>query len=173
MRTEDCFVLGTIRRQHGYKGDVVAKIETDRPQHYKNLESVLLLQNGGLVPFFITHAQLLKKDQLLLRFEDVRSAKEADAIMGQDLYLPLSNLPKLEGKSFYYHEIDQFEVYNGQEKIGMVDSVIDKPGQAVLAVQYGETQFLVPLVDEFIESIDRSTRSLYLQLPDGLLDVYR
>lgn len=173
MRTEDCFVLGTIRRQHGYKGDVVAKIDTDRPEHYENLESVLLLQNGGLIPFFITHSQLLKKDQLLLRFEESRSAKEAEALMGKDLYLPLSSLPKLDGKSFYYHEIQDFDVYADGEKIGVVENIIDKPGQAVLSIQQEDTQYLVPLVDDFIESIDRSTRSLYLQLPDGLLDVYR
>lgn len=173
MRTEDCFVLGTITRQHGYKGDVVAKIDTDRPEHYENLESVLMLQNGGLIPFFITHAQLLKKDHLLLRFEEVRSAKEAEGIMGQELYLPLSSLPKLEGKSFYFHEIEGFEVMDHDKLIGIAMDVIDRPGQPVLRVLENEVEILVPLVDEFIGNIDRSERKLYLQLPDGLIDIYR
>ncbi|NVK03799.1 MAG: 16S rRNA processing protein RimM [Flavobacteriia bacterium] len=173
MRPEDCFVLGTITRQHGYKGDVVAKIDTDRPEHYENLESVLLLQGGGLIPFFITHSQLLKKDQLLLRFEESKSAKEADAFMGKDLYLPLASLPKLEGKSFYFHEIEGFEVLDHDEVIGIAQDVMDRPGQPVLRVMHEESEILIPLVDEFIDKIDRSTRKLYLQVPEGLVDLYR
>lgn len=173
MRPEDCFVLGTITRQHGYKGDVVAKIDTDRPEHYENLESVLLLQGGGLIPFFITHSQLLKKDQLLLRFEESKSAKEADAFMGKDLYLPLASLPKLEGKSFYFHEIEGFEVLDHGEVIGTAQDVMDRPGQPVLRVIHEESEILIPLVDEFIDKIDRSTRKLYLQVPEGLVDLYR
>lgn len=173
MRPEDCFVLGTITRQHGYKGDVVAKIDTDRPEHYENLESVLLLQGGGLIPFFITHSQLLKKDQLLLRFEESKSAKEADAFMGKDLYLPLASLPKLEGKSFYFHEIEGFEVLDRDRVIGIAQDVMDRPGQPVLRVVHEEAEILIPLVDEFIDNIDRSTRKLYLQVPEGLVDLYR
>lgn len=173
MRTEDCFVLGTIIRQHGYKGDVVAKIDTDRPEHYEKLGSVLLQSQAGLIPFFIDHSQLLKKDQLLLRFEGVRSAKEADAFMGKEMYLPLNMLPKLSGKSFYFHEIIGFEVYNQEEFIGTVNEVMDWPGQTVLQIKDGEVEILIPAVDDFIDSIDRSASKLYLQLPEGLIDVYR
>lgn len=178
MRTEDCFVLGTITRQHGYKGDVVAKIDTDRPEHYEDLGSVLLEDQGGLIPFFLTHSQLLKKDQLLLRFEDVKSAKEASALMGKDIYLPLSSLPKLEGKSFYYHEIIGFTAIDGEEtELGTIRDVIDRPGQPVLLIEYlseGENkELLVPAVDEFIDKIDRSSSKLYLHLPEGLVDIYR
>ncbi|KAB2814235.1 ribosome maturation factor RimM [Phaeocystidibacter luteus] len=173
MRTEDCFVLGTITRQHGYKGDVVAKIDTDRPDYYQNLESVLLLEGGGLIPFFITHAQLLKKDQLLLRFEEVKSGREAEALMGRELFLPLSSLPPLEGKNFYFHEIAGFQVHANGHLIGTVKDVIDRPGQPVLQVEEGEAEILIPMVDEFIEKIDRSEGCLYLQVPDGLVDLYR
>lgn len=173
MRTDDCFVLGTITRQHGYKGDVVAKIDTDRPEHYEKLGSVLLESQGGLIPFFLEHSQLLKKDQLLLRFEGVRSASEANAFMGKDLYLPLNMLPKLSGKAFYYHEIYGFETYNGETLIGKVREVIDRPGQPVILVEDGNTEILIPAVDNFIHEIDRSSSKLYLQLPEGLIDIYR
>ncbi|TNE31153.1 MAG: 16S rRNA processing protein RimM [Bacteroidetes bacterium] len=173
MRTEDCFVLGTIIRQHGYKGDVVAKIDTDRPEHYDKLGSVLLESQGGLIPFFLDHSQLLKKDQLLLRFEGVKSAKEADAFMGKELFLPLNMLPKLTGKSFYYHEIIGFKAFDGESLIGEVAEVIERPGQPVLLIKDGVSEILIPAVDDFIDSIDRSSSSLYLQLPEGLIDVYR
>lgn len=173
MRKEDCFVLGTITRQHGYKGDVVAKIETDRPEHYNQMGSVLLESQGGLVPFFLEKAQVLKQGQLLLHFEGVHSAREADAFMGKDVYLPLSMLPPLTGKSFYFHEVVGFDVQTSGESIGQVAEVIDRPGQPIFKVVREEEEILIPAVDEFIDKIDRSEGILYLELPEGLVDLYR
>jgi 16S rRNA processing protein RimM len=44
-------------------------------------------------------------DFLRIRFEDVNTEAEADAMMGNDLYLPLKMLPKLSGDKFYFHEV--------------------------------------------------------------------
>ena len=52
MRIEDCFQLGHISRLHGFKGEVVAVFDTDRPEAYENLESVFLEDRGELIPFF-------------------------------------------------------------------------------------------------------------------------
>lgn len=173
MNTDDHFVLGTIIRQHGYKGDVVAKLDTDQPEKYESMESVLLEDQGGLVPFFIDHAQLLKSNLLLLRFEGVEHADEAGKLIGRELWLPLSMLPPLSGKSFYFHEIQGFSVVDHTREIGQVGDVIDRPGQPVIVVIQGDDKILIPAVDAFIVSIDRVGRILYLQLPEGLVDLYR
>jgi 16S rRNA processing protein RimM len=40
----------------------------------------------------------------------MNNEEDADAIMGNDIYLPLKMLPKLTGNKFYFHEVIGFEV---------------------------------------------------------------
>ena len=105
MRKEHCFYLGKIAKKFSYKGEVLAYMDTDEPALYENMESVFVEFNNHLVPFFIVSSQLHKNDFLRIRFEDINNEEEADKIMGCELYLPLTMLPKLEGNKFYFHEI--------------------------------------------------------------------
>ena len=81
MRKEDCFYLGKIVRKHSFKGQVVAKLDTDEPELYINLESVFVALGNDLVPFFIEESLLQKGNQLRIQFEDVESEEDADAML--------------------------------------------------------------------------------------------
>ena len=100
MRKEDCFYLGKIAKKFSFKGEVLAYLDTDEPELYENLESVFVECNKHLVPFFIESCSLHKNDFLRIRFEDMNTEEDADAIIGNAIYLPLEMLPKLTGNKF-------------------------------------------------------------------------
>ena len=102
MRKEDCFYLGKIAKKFSFKGEVLLYLDTDEPELYEDLESVLVEINKNLIPFFIENGSLHKNDFLRVKFEEVDSEEEADSIMGCEIYLPLTMLPKLEGNKFYF-----------------------------------------------------------------------
>ncbi|NNC61989.1 MAG: 16S rRNA processing protein RimM, partial [Eudoraea sp.] len=105
MRKEECFYLGKIVSKYSFKGEVLIKLDTDEPELYENLESVLISLGNSLVPFFIEKSQLHRSNLLRVRFEEVNDEPDADRILGSEIYLPLELLPKLSGKKFYYHEV--------------------------------------------------------------------
>lgn len=173
MRAEDCFILGSITRTHGNKGGLVLVVETDQADHYRKLESVLLNINNELIPFFIQNLAVLKQDQFLIHLEDV-GQEEARKLLGTEVYLPLSTLPKLAGKNFYYHEVEGFAVSDKNAgHIGTIDHVMERPVQPVFVITQGEQEIYVPAVNEFIVEINRAKKEVILDCPEGLLDIYR
>ena len=77
MTKEECFYLGKIVKKYSFKGELLAKLDTDQPDIYENLDAIFIEVNGTLIPFFIEKSQLHKSDLLRLKFEDVTN--EADA----------------------------------------------------------------------------------------------
>tara|TARA_B100000767_G_scaffold107684_1_gene103200 strand:- start:1058 stop:1588 length:531 start_codon:yes stop_codon:yes gene_type:complete len=175
MTKEECFYLGTIVSKFSFKGEVLAKLDADNPQDYINLESVFVLQGNKLIPFFIQNAQLQKSSLLRIQFEDIDSDSEAELLIKKELYLPLTQLPDLKGNQFYYHELIDFKVKENKGKtIGYLRSVNDQTAQALFEIIDDKQRLiLVPVHDDFIIKVDRENSILILDLPDGLLDIYK
>ena len=53
MLKKDCYLLGTITKTRGFKGDLVFFLDVTNPFEYERLESVFVDLNGMLTPFFI------------------------------------------------------------------------------------------------------------------------
>jgi len=172
MHVEDCFFLGTITKKHGTSGGLVLKLDTDRPENYYNLESALLNIDGELIPFFVADCTVIKTDQLRLFFEEI-SPRETDRLLGVDVFLPLSKLPKLTNKSFYYHEVINFGAIDAEKgHFGVITQVIDRPEQPIFEIENGQKSIYIPAIDLFIERIDRTEKVIYFNCPEGLIDLY-
>ncbi|EHQ42905.1 MULTISPECIES: ribosome maturation factor RimM [Myroides] len=173
MRKQDCFYLGKVAKKFSFKGEVLVYLDTDEPELYENLESVFVDFNGQLVPFFIEAAFLHKNDFLRVKFEDCQSEEDADRIIGSELYLPLNLLPPLEGNKFYYHEVEGFEVIDTTlGSVGTLIRINDSNYQVLFEIDHNGTQILVPMIDQFIEQVDRENKKLILHIPAGLVDLY-
>jgi len=173
MRKEDCFYLGKIVRKHSFRGEVVAKLDTDEPEIYRNLESVFVELNNNLVPFFIEESLLQKGNQLRIRFEDVESESDADAILGAALHLPIEFLPKLSGNKFYFHEIINFDIEDvNKGYVGVITGVNDSSAQPLFEINANGTEVFIPMIDDFIKKVDREHKKIIVETPEGLIDLY-
>lgn len=173
MRKEDCFYLGKIVKKYGFKGELLAKLDTDEPELYKDLESVFIALGDDLVPFFIEKSSLHKSTLLRMRIEDVDDEAAADALLKSELYLPLVMLPKLSGNQFYFHEIIGYTMIDVEfGDVGEITAVNDSSAQPLFEVQKGDKQILIPISDEFIVRLDRTKREIVVQTPEGLIELY-
>lgn len=173
MRKDDCFYLGKIAKKFSFKGEVLIYMDTDEPELYENMESVFVEFNKNLVPFFIEQSSLHKNDFLKVKFEDVDTEADAEEIMGCEIYLPLSMLPKLEGNKFYFHEVIGFEIEDQRIGVfGKIVSINDTAAQPLFEVINGEVEILIPMIDEFLVKIDRENKKVIMNLPEGLVEMY-
>ena len=173
MQKEDCFYLGKIVKKYSFKGELLVKLDTDNPSTYTKMESVFIDKNKNLIPFFIERSSLHKSTLLRVKFEDIDSEEDADKLLKSELYLPLEFLPQLTGNKFYYHEIVGFEAEDlSFGLVGIVKGVNDTTNQAILEIDRNGSEILIPLIDDFIKSVDRELKKIILEVPEGLIDIY-
>lgn len=173
MQKEDCFYLGKIVKKYSFKGELLVKLDTDDPSIYTKMESVFIDKNKNLIPFFIERSSLHKSTLLRVKFEDIDSEEDAEKLLKSEIYLPLEFLPQLTGNKFYYHEIFGFEAEDlSFGLIGIIKGVNDNTNQAILEIDRNGSEILIPLIDDFIKSVDREQKKIILEVPEGLIDIY-
>ena len=173
MNKKDCFFLGKIVKKYSFKGELLIKLDTDEPDIYENLNAVFVELRNTLIPFFIESSQLHKSELLRVKFEDVNSEQDADSLLKCETFLPLELLPKLEGDKFYYHEIIGFTIEDVNfGDVGVVKAINDTTAQALFEIDRNGIEILIPMNDHFIKKVDKKTKTILVETPEGLIDLY-
>ncbi len=174
MNKEDLFYLGKITKTVSFKGELAIYLDVDEPENYFGLESVIVEIKNTLVPYFLEQFQFSRDQHFKARFMGVDTEEQAKALVNCELYLPLNQLPKLEGNKFYFHEVIGFEVVSEADgSLGKIQRVIDLPANPLFEVIHeSSAEILVPMTDEVIQEVDRVNGKITVELPEGLLDLY-
>lgn len=171
MTKDECYRLGNITKPFGYKGQMVFYLDVDSPQDYADLDSVFIETKTGLVPYFFK-VDNINGNKAVVTFEDL-TPDEAHTLAGHDLYLPLDLLPKLTGNQFYFHEVIGFRVVDSQHgDIGTLQSIIEYPAQPLFQIDKEGKEILIPIIDPVIKLVDRENKTLHIDAPNGLIELY-
>lgn len=173
MNIADCFHLGYVAKLHGFKGEVSLFLDVTNPEDYVSLDALFIELNGQLTPFFIESIKLKNKGFAAVKFEGITTENDARLLLRKNIYLPASILPELEGTNFYDHEIVDFNVEDlVHGSIGKVVQVIDLSANPLLQIDKDGIEILVPLRDGVVLDVDRKTKTLKVQTPPGLVELY-
>lgn len=176
MQIDDCFYLGYIQKSIGHKGELAFKLDVDSPSLYQNIDGVFLQKNPKdtiLVPYFIEKA-ILQHQILRVKIENVNDQQLAKEFIGNSIYLPLTLLPPLSGNQFYFHEIIGYQTIDKDKgPLGPINKVLEYSTSNVFSITH-ETgkEVLVPISDLTIDKVDRANKTIYLNCPEGLIDLY-
>jgi 16S rRNA processing protein RimM len=171
MNRNNFFYFGKIYKTFGLKGQLLIKADADDLKLYKNVAHFFLMIDGGLVPFLVMELTI-RQDSVLVLLEGM-NADRAVKFTGIEVYLPDSDMPKREDVKYYFHEIVGYTIEDTKLGIiGIVKGVLEHTHQEVLEIDHNGIEILLPLVDEFIEDIDKKKKILYVNAPEGLLDLY-
>jgi 16S rRNA processing protein RimM len=102
---------------------------------------------------------------------------EAMLLHGRELYLPMTMLPPLTGNQFYFHEVKDFSVIDeNYGYVGILKEIIDNGPQPIICISVSAApsakEVLVPLIDKFIVSVNRISKTLTIKAPEGLIEFY-
>ncbi|NJN33618.1 MAG: hypothetical protein HC817_04545 [Saprospiraceae bacterium] len=64
-----------------------------------------------------------------------------------------------------------YTLFDYGKKIGIIEDVIEFPQQLMATVNIDNREVLVPLNEHFVKNCDDVQREIYLELPEGILDL--
>ena len=151
--------IAKILKSNGTDGGLLIGVRDIEVGQIDLQEPVFIVFDGLPVPFFIQDLQQRGTSKAIIHLNDITSLADAEEVVGRGLYI--------EGEWAEEEELDftGWTLLNRGERVGAVSGMEPIPGNPCLCV--GE--ILIPLHPDLILSADPDTRTLDLDLPDGLL----
>jgi len=172
LKKEDCYRLGTVIKTHGIKGELLVKLNNlSFPEDIIRMELVFLEVEGLLVPFFIEDIHSVSSQSCIMKFEKLDSEEKAVEFTGCNVY---SDIIKPENPDATATP-EQFTGYSIKDTetgfSGEISEVLDVADNPLFRVVSEGREQLIPAQQEFIIRIDTKKKIIFVQLPEGLLDI--
>ena len=165
MKKPDLQYLGEFIKLFSFKGEIILYSD-NTISLIENLDTIFIDIDGAFVPFQVKKSKSHKKNIFRILLEGISSESEAKNFLKKSVYIN-----KLENQDNINNIVDNFNVYNNNEYLGIVISTINKTGQIIIEVKMKEKIVLIPFVNEFIVEINYDLNKIDMILPDGLLDI--
>ncbi len=163
--------IGKIVNTCGLKGEVkVLNVSDFKEERYKKGKIIHVYNKEQNIDRDYKISNYREKDKFIyLKLESVNSIEEAEALKNSLLFINSEDLLKDNNDLFYHYELLNMEVYYGNKKIGYISEVSDNGVQDLIRVSDDDKSFLVPFLDEFIESINVEDKKIVLKNLEGLV----
>ena len=125
-------------------------------------EPVFIVFDGLQVPFFILDYQA-KGARAVVHLNDVCNLDDAEELVGRTIYADV------EVEDDGEMDFTGWAILDRGHKIGTCTGLEPIPGNPCLYVKLADgSEPLIPLHEDFVVSVDEATRTLSLNLPEGL-----
>jgi 16S rRNA processing protein RimM len=172
MQKKDCFLVGTVFKLHGYKGDVNIYNDNDILFDFNTINYFLIEQNNTLIPFFITKARTTKPNVILVKFEDINSEKETLSIIKQKVYLPIKFLPEINKNKIPEKQLIGFNILDlNLGDLGEITYINSQTAQQLIYVSKEGKEFCFPMNKQFIININTGKKIMEVKIPEELVNL--
>ena len=158
--------VAQVLKSNGTDGELLLSFFDIAPEDIDLQEPVFIEFDGLPVPFYFESFTPRGNNRALVRLTGVRSLKDADELAGQSVYAD------------YFEEEEEedlvgWEVRNADgQSVGTVVDYEDIPGNLCLWVERPDgEQVLLPFHEDLILSMEESSQTLTLSIPEGILDL--
>lgn len=163
--------IGKIVNTCGLKGEVkVINYSDFVKERYKKGNIVKVINDNNKIDEELTVSSVRSSDKFLyVKFKEIESIEKAETYKESILYVDVNELSETDENTFYHYELLNMEVYFNDSLIGKISEISDNGRQDLIRVEDKNKSFLVPFIDDFIDSIDVSSKKIILKNIEGLL----
>ena len=163
--------IGTVVSKHGYKGDIKISVSSNNLDTFPDLKYLFIDLYGCFIPFKIDNVRSFSKNVLIVKLKEIRSEDEVNEVIHKNIYVDSAEMESNIDSGFFYNDLINFEVITDSKKIGRIENINSKLPQPVFEIIYDSRKALIPIHEDLIKKIDKKNRIIYLDIPNGLLEI--
>lgn len=171
IRQEEIVEIGQYNKTHGIKGEISATLECDADE-VERFSTLISLMDGIYVPFFVENSRPKNDHTVLLHLQGVESEKEAKRFVNKSIYVLRKELGDEEGEVPCACMVGYKIADSERKEIGEIVDIDDSTANLLFVVRdVAGRELYIPVAEEYILELDDDARVLYVDLPDGMLDL--
>ena len=171
LRKEDLTRIGFVNKTSGFNGNLSCIINIARPEKLLKGKFFFLILEGLPVPFAFEKIEM-KGEELIVKFVDVDTEEQAKKLLRKEVYAEKFKGKKKNDLISWKDLVDYTAIDNISGEIGIISEVLEYPKQMIAKCLVDGKEILFPLNDEIVVEIDDEEKKVFVELPEGLLDVY-
>ncbi len=165
-------VVGKVAKPHGVKGEVKIYPYSQNPRDFKAYKSLILVNEEDEKTSYNIEQCRSQPPFAVLRLEGINDREGSESLKGSEVWVEKKTLPKPPNGAYFRHDLEGLEVAkkNGQQ-VGILTTFMPSTAHPIMVVKDDQHEYLIPVVDEFIVSLDITAGTLVIDPPEGLLEI--
>lgn len=165
--------IGKFVATFGVAGELVLRHHLGKKTSLKGLESFFIeKQKDELLPYFIEAVRIKSADELYVKIEGIHSKEAAHKMLQKQVWLLEEDFQKYAAKSSAISLLG-YHIINEDADLGEILEVIEQPHQLLCRIMLDGKEALIPMHQETLQKIDKKNKQVFVELPEGLLDIFR
>ena len=164
--------VGKIIGTHGIKGLLKVHSFSGNLESLQSCRTVMLKSKTGVLTRFELKSVVPHAGKLMIGLTGLDDINLAEPLVGSEICLLRSQLPKPEDNEYYWCDLIGLKVatVDGRE-LGTVTDIFETGSSDIYVVQGLEREYLIPAIGDVISSIDLKSGRILVTPLEGLLDL--
>jgi len=158
--------VGRVISTHGIKGEVKFQYYNDEKEVFYEYTSFLVKNENNRWVKFKPSEKRFYKDFFYLKFEGLDNPETASFLVNKEFFVKEEQLPPLNNNEYYEYRLIGLKVIN-QDGIGIgaVAEIMHTGAQDLIVVR-GKREILIPMVEDYILSVDIVNKTMTVVEPE-------
>jgi len=169
----DEVVIARIVKARGVRGEVACDVETDFPERFASLASVMVRMPDRTPRTLAIENHWFHQRRVIVKFEGYDTMTAAGTLVGGRLVIHAGDELPLDDDQFFERRLVGSAVVTvtGQD-VGRVTGLLRTGGTDLLVIEgNGGREHLVPFADAICTEVDVEAKRITIDPPEGLLDL--
>ncbi len=166
------FKIGKFAASYGLGGELVLAHSLGTKTSLKDLQALFIEESkDSFMPYFIESTSVKNDQEVYVKLEGINSKEIARKLTPKEVWMAAEDFKKYAAKTAPISMLG-YDLMDGDTNLGEIIEVIEQPHQILCSILYKGKEALIPVHEGNLIKMDTKNRKVFVEVPDGLLEIY-